>query len=676
MKRLCVLVAAALMLSALSAAPAAADDDWVLDALDTVLEETILLTEAGAFAADPVLQTFVDEYGWGFGPTERAELLDELYWYDDYGVAIYPGAPSGLSPEATGAMQMLDPSIRSTLDANSVTAFLDHNPYLDAISDLLIRRGEAPSGARDPADRDTLELFVLDYANSDSFSLETYAGPSPSATTTIPPTTAPTTTVAPTTAPPTTVATTAATTTTTTPPTTATTVATTRADRTSQTTQATTTTLTVDEAEGSQGGAGGEGSVPDDASTDDSPASEGSVGGADGSAPTTDSSVAPDNLPFTPDDEEALGGAGAGAIGDQAGGSSATSLTSVRIGLVLVVLLAALLFVARARGRHRGGPVQLLGIAEVSSKLADCTNRNDVIQTAVAEAVRLGGADAGAYHQFAQDGLQLIATSDASTFPVAALTTGALNQVAKHGRPIRSVVESDPGLVEGPIAILAAPVLDTGRVIGVLTVARDASVPFEPGADEYSAAMSQLLSSALQKTMELESARQGSEIDWLTSLPNRRKFDRDVTDIGTQAELVGVAMVDIDHFKGFNDTYGHDTGDAVLKAVAEALANNVRPVDVAYRYGGEEFSVLLRGCELETAAEVMERVRIGVQQMVLPETPGVRLEGGTSVTVSVGVAAGRVNDLANLLRMADQAMYAAKRGGRNRVVVATPTRQD
>ncbi len=672
MKRLCIVLAAALLLSALTVTPAAADDDWVLDALDTVLEKTILLSEAGAFSADPVLETFVDEYGWGFGPDERIELLDELYWYDDYGADSVSFAPPDASPEAIAALQLLDASTKSILDANSQTAFLDHNAYLDAISDLLIRRGAAPAGARDPAERDILEAFVVDYANSEYFNLNAYAGPppAPTTTTTVPPTTVATTTVAPTTVAPTTVATTA----TTVAPTTATTVATTRVDRTTRVTQTTQTTLVVDEAPGAQGGAAGDNTLPEDSTNPGDESGVGAGGGDDSpSSTTTDAPAVPSSLPFDAGADGEL--AGSGSIGSEAGGSSAMSLTSARVGLVLA-LLAALVLFARRRGRSGGGPAQLLGIAEVSSKLAGCNTRDEVTQTAVVEAVRLAGADAGAYYQVTPDGLHLINTSDASVFSVEALSTGALQQVAKHARPIHSVVERDPAFGDGSVAIVATPVLDEDQLIGVLTVARDASSPFEGDAAESAAAMAQLFGSALHKTRELESALEGSEVDWLTSLPNRRKFDRDVSDIGSQAELVGVAMVDIDHFKGFNDTYGHDTGDAVLKAVAEAMARNVRPVDMAYRYGGEEFSVLLRGCELDEAAAVMERVRVGIQQMVLPETPGVRLEGGTTVTVSVGVAAGRVDELPNLLRMADQAMYAAKHGGRNRVVVATPARND
>ena len=125
-------------------------------------------------------------------------------------------------------------------------------------------------------------------------------------------------------------------------------------------------------------------------------------------------------------------------------------------------------------------------------------------------------------------------------------------------------------------------------------------------------------------------------------------------------------MVDIDHFKRINDRYGHDAGDAVLRAVGGAIAGAVREGDVPARFGGEEFVVLLRKPSGRIAVEVAERVRSAVGALDL------RAIGPSSVSVSVGVA---VQDepeepVADLLPRADRALYRAKRAGRDRVEAA------
>jgi diguanylate cyclase (GGDEF)-like protein len=124
-------------------------------------------------------------------------------------------------------------------------------------------------------------------------------------------------------------------------------------------------------------------------------------------------------------------------------------------------------------------------------------------------------------------------------------------------------------------------------------------------------------------------------------------------------------MVDIDRFKRLNDQHGHATGDAVLRAVAGAIAATVRAEDTPVRYGGEEFAVILRRASAPQAAEVAERVRRAVATI-----PPERLAVDQPVTVSVGVAvAGPEEDIAAVIERADQALYLAKHRGRDRVEV-------
>jgi diguanylate cyclase (GGDEF)-like protein len=154
--------------------------------------------------------------------------------------------------------------------------------------------------------------------------------------------------------------------------------------------------------------------------------------------------------------------------------------------------------------------------------------------------------------------------------------------------------------------------------------------------------------------------------DSLTSLHNRRRLDEDLVVCTTkQHQPVGVLMVDVDNFKLVNDLQGHAAGDRVLQCVGAVLARNVRPSDLAYRYGGEEFCVLLPEASETDAFRVAERIR--------QATAALRVPGIEPVTVSVGVAIGTGADVQRTLLRADAAMYDAKRDGRDRVAVAPVT---
>jgi diguanylate cyclase (GGDEF)-like protein len=123
-------------------------------------------------------------------------------------------------------------------------------------------------------------------------------------------------------------------------------------------------------------------------------------------------------------------------------------------------------------------------------------------------------------------------------------------------------------------------------------------------------------------------------------------------------------MVDIDHFKQINDTYGHAAGDRVLKAVAQRLKKTMRQADLCGRLGGEEFGVMLAGTHLHEALQIAEKLRVAIQAIVLPMNDTM-----LRVTISVGVAEADAacTDITTLLAQADAAMYQAKTGGRNQV---------
>ena len=122
-------------------------------------------------------------------------------------------------------------------------------------------------------------------------------------------------------------------------------------------------------------------------------------------------------------------------------------------------------------------------------------------------------------------------------------------------------------------------------------------------------------------------------------------------------------MIDVDHFKGYNDLYGHLAGDLCLKQVAASIASEARDIDVCVRFGGEEFVVLLPGADLGVASKSAERIRRVVENRAIVNAAST----SGRVEVSVGVASGPVSTLAlsDLISQADAALYAAKRNGRN-----------
>jgi diguanylate cyclase (GGDEF)-like protein len=163
--------------------------------------------------------------------------------------------------------------------------------------------------------------------------------------------------------------------------------------------------------------------------------------------------------------------------------------------------------------------------------------------------------------------------------------------------------------------------------------------------------------------------------DPLTELYNRRFLDealsRELLIAERKKTKVCVAMVDIDHFKKVNDTHGHPAGDVILKQVGRHLANAVRRSDIVCRYGGEEMLLVMPDCELDEGVRKASAIRESIKSMVL-RSDGVELP---SITVSIGVAIypDNAQDRIELVSAADQALYKAKKSGRDRVVVAETT---
>jgi two-component system, cell cycle response regulator len=176
-----------------------------------------------------------------------------------------------------------------------------------------------------------------------------------------------------------------------------------------------------------------------------------------------------------------------------------------------------------------------------------------------------------------------------------------------------------------------------------------------------------------------DQARAEATCDALTGLLNRgallKRLDATVAGAVEGQAPTSVVLIDIDHFKRINDSLGHDAGDLVLREVSQRLRGAVRPGDAVGRYGGEEFLIVLPGCDLASACRVADRLRVAIEEQPIVTPDPAELH----VTASLGVAA-HAGDMstARLITNADQALYRAKGLGRNRVeaepVLALPTR--
>ena len=172
----------------------------------------------------------------------------------------------------------------------------------------------------------------------------------------------------------------------------------------------------------------------------------------------------------------------------------------------------------------------------------------------------------------------------------------------------------------------------------------------------------------------LAEVREDATTDVLTGLVNRRGFDRRlrraVSSFKTKDIKVALLIVDIDHFKMFNDTYGHKTGDLVLRFVGRLLAENVKGKDTAARYGGEEFGLILSGADEFSGGRVAEQIRSALNAKRLVNRSNLNQDHG--VTISIGVAELQPNEtVAALIERADAALYRAKLAGRDRVCLSS-----
>lgn len=340
--------------------------------------------------------------------------------------------------------------------------------------------------------------------------------------------------------------------------------------------------------------------------------------------------------------------------------------TAVIVGSVAVAVSVAgalVWFALRRRSRRGHADADATDtVLEAHRRLTNALHERDVADIGEATAVALTDAtDAFVFRQ-TPEGLRRV--GDEVT-----VVGSALARVVETAQPLVTVVEDDPAVHSA--AVSAVPLVSDGRVAGVLVARRPIDRPFDERSRRHLEMLAPALAGALASADTLGSFETMALVDGLTSLGNRRRLDGDLETTLSDALAddlpVAFAMIDVDHFKTFNDTHGHEAGDRALQAVARTIAETVRTSDVVYRYGGEEFSVLLPGATLDEATAAAERMRAAVE--------AVRIEGeetqpGGRLTISVGVSTLDAGDANGIKTRADEALYEAKARGRNRAVVA------
>ncbi len=226
-------------------------------------------------------------------------------------------------------------------------------------------------------------------------------------------------------------------------------------------------------------------------------------------------------------------------------------------------------------------------------------------------------------------------------------------------------IKDEPSLREVPIIMLSG-----------LSSADDKVVAFDLGANDFItkpfeiAELRARIRAALRLHSLLQMLSQRAQVDGLTGLWNRAHFDEhwrsETSRISRHGGELSLALLDLDNFKSINDTYGHPAGDEVLAALAKLMGKTIRRSDLACRYGGEEFAIIMPETGPTEASAVCERIREGLEAMRWPRHPE------REVTVSIGIAGSAGNaaiDPGKWIVQADKQLYAAKHGGRNRLSV-------
>jgi eukaryotic-like serine/threonine-protein kinase len=349
----------------------------------------------------------------------------------------------------------------------------------------------------------------------------------------------------------------------------------------------------------------------------------------------------------------------------------------VAVTLVVGVAIAAVRHRDSVRALETDRRVEAESFARILAGLSRSVSEDAIIGAIVAELADATGADHIVVALVRPDDRALQTTLISARAGVPPSSTllplpdlGDPGRPAPAGRPSATDRIADQvRLAYGLSNPLVAPFRGRDGVSGAILLSRRGSGGWPETAQRLLDGAVREASAALSRAGSHRTAELQASTDALTGLPNRRYFDEFCGLLAGRrraGDLVGILMIDVDRFKVLNDTYGHSTGDLVLKAVGGAIMDAVRDDDVPARYGGEEFVVLLRDPSPPLALDIGERVRSAVAALELSDL------GVARVSVSVGVAVATHPDqpIGDIIASADAAMYRAKQAGRDRVMAA------
>ena len=362
----------------------------------------------------------------------------------------------------------------------------------------------------------------------------------------------------------------------------------------------------------------------------------------------------------------------AGVIDEGGGASPEQAAVLVALALLLMAMATAWLS-SLNEGQLRRGKAQLRALADMAARMAGARRSPDLVQAllrGVGEAfgspraaVVVADAAGGSARAFVLDAVGELAEAADGPAPAAATLSGRVSlerslDADRHGLLARAL----PGAAN----VVVVPLVAEDRILGALAVewGGGARTRVTAGTVDLIGQFAAHAALALRAAGLQAEVERLARTDALTGLANRRVFQealaRELAAATRRHGSCGLVVLDVDHFKAVNDTYGHQAGDDVLRRVGQVLAEESRETDVASRYGGEEFAVIVPDCTAAEALAAAERLRTAIAAR----------PGAVPVTVSAGVAVFPADaaDAASLVAAADTALYRAKGLGRNRSV--------
>jgi diguanylate cyclase (GGDEF)-like protein/PAS domain S-box-containing protein len=329
---------------------------------------------------------------------------------------------------------------------------------------------------------------------------------------------------------------------------------------------------------------------------------------------------------------------------------------------------------------HRDGET----LSRMTELLQSCSQRTEAYSIVRATSAQLFPRSSGSLFIFreSRDVLEHAASWGRGQPPEAGLAPDdcwALRLGNPHFVPRKGAIRCRHAHEEAE-SYVCLPVQGQGQTLGLLHIALEINPrtmrPARP-IDRRLHALTDRVGPALANLKLRDALREMALRDSLTGLYNRRYLEdaliRELHRADRGAKPVSVVMIDVDHFKLFNDNFGHDAGDFVLSALARAITKSIRPSDIACRYGGEELAIVLPDASLECAQQRVAQMQVAIRNTTLTHLgralPPPTASFGIAIYPKDGTAP------ADLLRSADQALYRAKQGGRDRVCVAGPAVQ-